>query len=289
MGHPTMSPIFILNTFPWYTRLPLKWAIFGCTMLAVCFPYPNLALRHLQHWRNPNALIEPQAPALQPWVEELRPALPADLPSREALKRVERFVYEHVPYEWDWNTWGLSDYLPTVTEAIEMGKEDCDGRAVVAASLLQNFGFKVQIVTDFAHVWVKTDKGETMGPGRRKAVVATDRGLQIQWRALAELPRASIYGLAVFPLIREMIVLLVGWWLMLRTNAGLARSLLAFVILCTGLLLLREGGSEYLKPVAWMQIAGALAMATAVLLLLFRNRRSGQTGTPRVSDPEQPM
>jgi len=281
-----MNTLLVLNTWPWYKRLPVKWAILAFTVFAVCFPYPRLAYRHLQHWRNPNALIEPNAPALQPWVEELRPWLPADLPPREALHCVEQFVYKKVPYEWDWNTWGLSDYLPTVTEVIEMGKEDCDGRAVVAASLLQNFGFKAQIVTDFAHVWVKTDKGEAMGPGRRKAVIATDQGLQVQWSALTELPRASIYGIAVFPLIREMIVLLVGWWLMLRTNAGVIRSLFALVLLCMGLLLLRKGGGEYLKPVAWLQIAGALSITIAVVLLLLRNRRAvGHDIAAPASDP----
>ena len=281
-----VKKLLVLNTLPWHTRLPVKWAILGLTVLAVSFPYPRLAYRHLQHWRDPNALIEPHAPALQPWVEELRPSLFAELPPSEALKRVERFVYDKVPYEWDWNTWGLGDYLPTVSEVIGMGREDCDGRAVIAASLLQNFGFKAQIVTDFAHVWVKTDKGEAMGPGRRKAVIATDQGLQVQWSALAELPRASIYGIAVFPLIREMIVLLVGWWLMLRTNAGVIRSLFALVLLCMGLLLLRKGGGEYLKPVAWLQIAGALSATIAVVLLLLRNRRAvGHDMATPASDP----
>lgn len=279
-----MRSLFILNTLPWYTRLPIKWAILGITIFLICFPYPNLFVRHLRHWRNPNALIEPDAPALQPWVEELRRELPADLPPREALQRVERFVYEKVPYDWDWNTWGLSDYLPTVTELIEMGREDCDGRAVVAASLLHNLGFKAQIVTDFAHVWVKTDQGELMGPGRRKAVVATDRGLQFHWRALAGLPQATVYGIAVFPLVRELVVLFIAWGLLLRANAGIARSLLALVLLCTGLLLLRKGASEYLKPVQWMQIVGAIAMATAVGVMLLYKRRWAQP-IPRVEFP----
>jgi len=278
MEYPTMRSLFILNTLPWYTRLPIKWAILGLTVFLVCFPYPNLFVRHVRHWRNPNALIEPDATSLQPWVEELRPELPSDLPPREVLQRVERFVYEKVPYDWDWNTWGQSDYLPTVTELIEMGREDCDGRAVIAASLLQNFGFKAQIVTDFAHVWVRTDQGELMGPGRRKAIVATDRGLQFHWRALAGLPQATVYGIAVFPLIRELIVLFVAWWLLLRINAGITRSLLALVLLCTGLLVLRAGASEYLKPVQWMQIVGALAMSSAVGLFLPRSRSSAQPG-----------
>lgn len=271
-----MRSLFILNTLPWYSRLPIKWVILGLTAFLVCFPYPNLFVRHLRHWRNPNALIEPDAPALQPWVAELRPDLPADLPPGETLKRIERFVYKKVPYEWDWNTWGLGDYLPTVTELIEMGKEDCDGRAVVAASLLRHFGFKAQIVTDFSHVWVKTDQGELMGPGRRKAVVFTDRGLQFHVLALAGLPEATLYGIAVFPFIRELIVLFIAWWLLLHTNARATRSLLALALLCTGLLALRRGANEYLHPIQWLQIVGALAMATAVGLLLLRDRCSPQ-------------
>ena len=284
-----MRTLFILNTLPWYTRLPIKWAILGLTVFLVCFPYPNLFLRHVRHWSNPNALIEPDAPALQPWVAELRPELPADLPPGEALKRVERFVRKKVPYEWDWNTWGLGDYLPTVTELIEMGKEDCDGRAVIAASLLQNFGFKAQIVTDFTHVWVKTDQGELMGPGRRNAVVFTDRGLQFHVLVLAGLPEATVYGIAVFPLIRELIVLFVAWWLLLRTNAGAARSFLALVLLCMGLLALRRGGAQYLNPILWMQIAGALAMVTAVISILLRNGRPSPTEILATSSAEKSM
>jgi len=284
MEHPTKRSILIFNTLPWYTRLPIKWAILGFTVFVVCFPYPNLFVRHLCHWRNPNALIEPDAPALQPWVAELRPLLPADHSPPETLRRVEQFVYEKVPYDWDWNTWGQSDYLPTVTELIEVGKEDCDGRAVIAASLLQKFGFRTQIVTDFAHVWVKTDQGELMGPGRRKAIVATERGLQFHWRALAGLPEATVYGIAVFPLIRELIVLFVAWWLLLRANIGTARCLLALVLLCTGLLVLRKGASEYLLPIQWMQIVGVFAMAAGVVLLQVGSRRSTQIG-PNAADP----
>ncbi len=274
-----MRAIFILNKLPWYTRLPIKWAIVGVTAFAVCFPYPNLFLRHVSHWRDPNALIEPDAPALQPWVEELRPELTADLSPRETLRRVERFVYHKVPYDWDWNTWGLGDYMPTVTEAIEMGREDCDGRAVVAASLLQNYGFKSQIVTDLAHVWVKTEQGELMGPGRRKAVVATDQGLQVHWRGFFQLPQASLYGLAVFPLVRQLIVLVVAWWLLLPTNARWLRSSLALVLLCLGLLALKEGAREYRAPIYWMEILGVAAMGAAIVSMMVRNKPADQPAT----------
>lgn len=261
--------LLILNKLRWYWRLPIKWTVLALTVLVVCFPYPSLLVRHVKHWRNPNALIEPDAVSLQPLVEELRPLLADDPPPSVALKRVERFVYEKIAYAWDWDTWGTADYLPTVEEAIKMGREDCDGRAVVAASLLANFGFKTQIVTDFSHVWVKTDKGDTMGPGKRMAVVATKKGLKIQSGALREVPKAIAYGAAVFPLTRELIVLAVFWLLMLGSKGRARFSLAGLACLLGGLFLLRAGGQDYRAPVEWMQWFGLICgLAGSALLLV---------------------
>ena len=261
-----VSRLLILSRLSWYLRLPIKWAIFAVAVLAVCFPYPNLLVRHIRHWRDPNALVEPDARELQPLVDELRPHLGEDLPPREALKRVERFVYDKIPYEWDWNTWGTADYLPTVAEVLEMGREDCDGRAVLAASLLRNFDFDAQLVTDFAHVWVKTDRGELMGPGKQKAIIATERGLRLQLRGLTELPKALAHATAVFPLTREAILLGV-LWLLLRPQGGAVRSLGGLVLLVVALFCLRSGGTDYYHPVVWLQMIGASGMVAAFLLL----------------------
>ena len=269
-----MTIVWALNKLRWPWRIPLKWSLFGLTVLAVCFPYPTRLIRHVRHWRNPNAMVEPYAPALQPLLEELQPSLSAELPPEEILKRVEKFVYEKIEYEWDWVTWGTADYLPTVTEAIEKGREDCDGRAVVAASLLGRLGFQAELVTDFAHVWVKTEVGETMGPGGGKAVIATDEGLQIQPGALAQLPRAVGYGLACFPLIRELIIAVVLWLLLLRPNGGLFCNSTALILFVIGLMLFHASADDYRRPVIWMQLvasAGILAGLTCLVIWARRN------------------
>ena len=271
-----MRRLLILNELPWYARLPAKWTLFGLTVLLVCFPYPGRLVAHINHWRDPNALIEPDAAAIQPLVEELRPQMTDDLSSADALRRVERFVYEKLPYDWDWNTWGTADYLPTVTEAIEMGREDCDGRAVLAASLLRHFGFETQIVTDFAHVWVKTDKGETMGPGKNKVVVATKEGLRVQWDGLSEIPRAMAYGLGVFPLGRELIIIAALWLLLLRRGGRVAPAVVGLAALVGGLVLVRVGSKVYLHPTVWMQWLGVTVFVGGLAALLWwapRNAR----------------
>ncbi len=255
-----------LNKLRWPLRVPVKSAVFVLTVLVVCFPYPGRLITHVRRWRNPNVLIEPDAAALQPFILELTSQVPANMAPEDILVTVQRFVYEKIPYEWDWNTWGVADYVPTVTEAIEQGREDCDGRAVVAASLLTHFGLKAQLVSDFAHVWVYTDVGETMGPGRHKAVIATEEGVKIRPGALIQTPNALGLGIAVFPLIRELIILVVLWLLLLRPQESVPRNSIMLVLLVVGLLLLRAGGRQYGHPVAWLQILGLAIMLMGFVL-----------------------
>lgn len=273
-----MNRLFAINRLRWHMRLPIKWAVFGLTLLIVCFPYPTRLVNHVKHWRNPNALIEPDAPAIQPLVEELRPLLGGDLTPRQTLSRVERFVYEKIPYEWDWVTWGTADYLPTVDEVLQMGKEDCDGRAVVAASILQNLGYEAELVTNFAHMWVKTDHGETMAPGKRKALTATDKGWRVDFKALIDLPRSLAFGIAVFPLSRELIVLFVMWLLMLRPGSGTVVGWCSILLLFVGLILLRIGSDSYQHPRIWIQGVALTGLLAAVVIMLFCGRYRARHG-----------
>lgn len=278
MPHPSDGHRFImpLNRLRWYVRWPCKWAAFGIVYFIVCFPYPSLFIRHVRHWSNPNALIEPNAPALQPWVQELR-AMPAESDPQAVLKRVQQFVYDHVPYDWDWNTWGLVDYMPTITEVIEMGHEDCDGRAVVAASLLRNLGFNAHIVTDFAHVWVATDYGETMGPGKIKTVEMTDKGLKFQWGGLLELPRATAYGTAVFPIGREIILLLAAWLLLMRTSPRLLLGGFTLSLMLIGLYLVYQEDEPLRSVHSWVVIS-LMVESWLFFLYVFRADALALTG-----------
>ncbi|MEK6674441.1 MAG: transglutaminase-like domain-containing protein [Planctomycetota bacterium] len=257
----------------WYFRWPVKWAILGITVFFVNFPNIPALVRHVQRWQHPDDLVEPNAPLLAPLVEELSIELTADIAPSEALKRVERFVYRHVPYEWDWNTWGNADYLPTVTEVLTKGHEDCDGRAVVAASLLQRFGYRASLVTDFTHVWVKTDQGELMSPGKTKAVVTENGRLKLQSGALAQVPKALGYGIAVFPLLRELIVVAVLWFLLWNRGVHKFPFFLALVLLINGLLFLRIAGADHRKPDVWAQWVGVSNLVGGCVLPVWRKRQ----------------
>ncbi len=280
-----MSLLFPLDKRRWYLRFPVKWAIFTLTVLGVCFPYPHILVRHVQHWSDPQSLVEPDAPGIVEMVSELQPQLRPELSARETLKVVERFVYKKIDYAYDWETWGTADYIPTGSEALDLGREDCDGRAVVAASMLQRLGYKAELVTDFTHVWVKTDKGETMGPGKTKAIIATDEGLKMQRGALGELPKALAYGVAVFPLERELIVLVVAWWLLLQPRGNKGFVVVSLMLLIGGLLFLRFAGRDHTNPAEEIQLIGLAGMTVGLLALLVRPRTSEAT-PPAGSDQQ---
>ncbi len=269
---------------PW-KRIPLKSGILLLSILAVCYPYPRTAIRHLRHAMDPDAMIDPNAPSLQPLLDELRQRLPPHIAKRDVLRLVEQFVYQRVKYQWDWETWGVSDYLPTVEETLAHGKEDCDGQAVVAASLLRGLGFNAHLAGNFVHMWVATDQGETMSPGDRKAFVATDHGTEFHPEALMELPRAVAFGIAVFPLQRELIVLLVWWVLLLRVEAGWKRSTAALTVLTAGQLLLRFSSDRYQSPKVPLQFVSLGLLIVGVCILLYRSKDTGKQRENRAIPP----
>lgn len=276
-----MKYILFMDSWRWFVRLPAKVLLAAVAVTLVTFPYPQLLLRHIEHWRNPNALIDAESPALEPLLASLEPEVTALGDDHEQiLKTVESRVYKAVPYAWDWDTWGTADYMPTVEETLRLGKEDCDGRAVVAASVLRHFGYETELVTDFAHVWVKTDKGETMGPGGRKVVEGGKKGVAFNLAGLVELPNALAFGVAVFPLERELILLVVFWWLCLRRRGGATVMWCSLLFLLNGLIFLRAGGANFRNPERALQWLGILNLLVSVMFLWFIQIRQVNRASP---------
>ena len=93
----SMRKILGLGKLEWYFRLPVKWAIVAATVLAVCFPYPGLLVRHVSRWRDPHALSEPAAASLLPRPARLRPQLTRARHPKDALLRAETFSIAKIP------------------------------------------------------------------------------------------------------------------------------------------------------------------------------------------------
>jgi hypothetical protein len=256
-------------------RWPIKVLVIGAAAFLVSFPNPVRFVRHVGHWRAPDRLIDLDEPLLVPLVEEANRLHLSDLPPEQVLSGVESLVIERIKYDWDWNTWGAADYLPTLREVLETGREDCDGRAVAATAVLRKLGYDADIVTDLTHVWVRTDFGDTMGPGQHGSSVVTDeQGIHIKWwEAIRHLALSWSYGLAVFPRVRELIVLAVIWLLLLRPGLGLVRSVIGACALVVGLFLVCHGGITPYQPQVWAQWLGSGTMIAAIVGMSWLGKR----------------
>ncbi len=119
----------------WTTGLLLLWTLF------VLYPNPLVLVRAVgQSW---TPVIDAEA------VRSLAATLPDDpaLIERAVLTRI-------VPYSLPWQTYGVPWYFPTPAEVLAAGRGDCQGRAVVLASLLQAKGIPYTLDASFDHIWV---------------------------------------------------------------------------------------------------------------------------------------
>lgn len=277
-----------LDTQPTGRRLAVKASILALVAALVLYPRPLLLVRTVQRLDDPESLIDPDAVALQPWIQQVRARIEGGSTGRDSaaagnlLPIVEAFVYEHLPYAFDWDNWGVAFYVPTVGEALARGREDCDGRAVVAASILRALGVEARLVGDFRHVWVWTPQGETMSPTGPPLTTPTPTGRRINWAVLGDALTQIAYGVAVFPLTREGILVLTGWVLAWSRRRPAACWWAVLVLLSGGLMLLRTGGAEPRQPDTLLCYAGWTA-ATAGAALPFLWGRFGRRPITRAS------
>jgi predicted transglutaminase-like cysteine proteinase len=246
VSHPTRL-WRALNRLRWFWRYPLKVAAFLLVTALVLYPKPWLLPTAVARYRDMNSVLDPTNPQLVALQERVRSRLPADAPMKETLQAVQQVVCERIPYAWDWDVWGVCEYLPTVDEVFQKGREDCDGRAVVAASLLRRMGYNAWLVSDLLHVWVQTPEGETMSPtGAEKTFVGTEAGTQatLSARLIQNLGRGLSYGVAVFPLIRELIILATLCVLAVQPWSSVWRRVAGCIVLLIALYVLRDAGRQ---------------------------------------------
>lgn len=277
----------VLNDPQWFWRWPIKLITFAVVTAVVLYPKLWLFPTWLERIGNMNSMLDPEHPALADLEQTVLETLaseaaakaaplsdariddgapeeagradsspvdsittgssPAVASAQAALKAVQKAVYERIPYAWDWETWGVCEYLPTVAEVFEQGREDCDGRAVVAASLLRRMGYDAWLVSDLLHVWVETPHGETMSPtGGEKTFVGTETGTRttVSLRVLRNLARGLSYGIAVFPLTREVIILATLCLLSMQPWSSGWRRVAGVLLLWIALDTLRDAGRQ---------------------------------------------
>lgn len=155
--------------WPFWLRSVAKAVLFSVFLGVVLFPNPYYLAKQVRHLSDTESLIQPDAPFIAGINRDIDHSLPPNFTRAHELKAVESYVYKAIPYAYDWNLWNNVDYWPTATEVWERRQEDCDGRAVLSASILRARGFKdAKIVGNISHVWVEAGGKGLMGAEQDK-------------------------------------------------------------------------------------------------------------------------
>jgi hypothetical protein len=267
----------MLQLQPRWRRWPIKCCVLLLTVFLTLYPDPRFLYRHIRHIRQADDLPNPADPAVPAVLHRLDAVVSQS--GGDLLSTVESFVHEEVPYGWDWDVWGVVDYLPSVGEVIAEGREDCDGRAVLAAALLRARGIDARLVGDLRHMWVRTPMGDTMNPLGDPVFDVKDEEVVVRWGRLLDLGPLG-YGIAVFPLLRETIILLTACLLVLPTRIRWPRALAGLSMMFVGLFVVRFAGQEPLDPWRW-GIGLGLMLVLAGLIIGAFSCPSGPDNTDR--------
>lgn len=257
-----------LQHAPALLRWPVKWLLLGSVTFLVLYPNPALFLRHLQHVRQMDQLPNARSPALAPVQLRFNTFLAhrgVDVRDPQVLLReVNTFVRHEIPYAWDWDVWGVAEYLPSLEEVLAKRREDCDGRAVVAAALLRAQGIPAELVADSRHMWVRTPRGETMGPLGPPIIESGGGRMKVRWSGLIDLGPPA-FGISVFPLHRELIIVLSLWIVLLPYRLDRRWAVLSLGLLVAGLLVIRAAGADPIHPRTGGIVLGLVAIGLPIV------------------------
>jgi hypothetical protein len=247
----------------------------------VLYPRVGLLLKQIQHLRNVESLIQPDLAEIGAINREIDAQLTTNTLRRDEFKVVERYVYQHVPYKYDWINWGNLDYWPTAAEVLERKCEDCDGRAVLATSILRARGFKTaHIVANLNHVWVAVDQTELMGPQKEKNL------RRVGGKTVVTLPGlgtglGAVAMLSEFPAVRSLILLATVLVLAFHPCRSVTGFLSVTTMSLVGFVLVLDWGHR-LDSRSEPALSGQLIVAVALMLLALVAALLAGHGLPRV-------
>ncbi len=249
-------------------RAAWKAAIFILVVFFNLYPKPWYFISQVQRFSNSDALVDDAFVEMTTINRTIDSVLRQSEKPDEELQVIERFVYRNIAYEYDWDSWGVLDYWPSAREVWQRKKEDCDGRAILAVSILRSRGHNAVLVGNLNHMWVAVDSVELLGPQRDKSFSSDDEGLKLALPSLESLLRIFASAVAIFPFIRVVCIVLAALILLFHPRrepwhlAGLVSASLA------GLYLLKSWGTEFARGAGDAVTPGMLAGLSLIIFAL---------------------
>lgn len=113
-----------------------------------------LAIVVLVMYPNPFTLCATVVRSLGPPVDQdaVR-GISSELPDNP--EQIERLVLtKYVPYAYDWAVYGVPWYFPTPSEVLRDRRGDCESRAILLASILEEKNIPYELSVSPIHIWV---------------------------------------------------------------------------------------------------------------------------------------
>ncbi|NBG88261.1 transglutaminase domain-containing protein [Isachenkonia alkalipeptolytica] len=107
----------------------------------------------------------------------------------ETPGEIEAYVLrEIVPYQYDWQSYGVPFYFPRVEEVLARGRGDCKSRFVVLASIFEALDIPYERSFSLSHFWITYEGKEesSMESVENAFLVQGDEGVSLQ------IPRESL-------------------------------------------------------------------------------------------------
>jgi len=124
----------------WWKVILIIAGMLAIWTFVVCFPNPYIFVRNwVRYARFP---IDPSV------IEIIEDEIP------DESEEIEKFVRKLVKYEYDWQNYGVPDYVSTARQAVTRRRGDCEDRALVFASVLEAKGLPYDLKASLVHYWI---------------------------------------------------------------------------------------------------------------------------------------
>ncbi len=257
-------------------RFLIKLLIFLIILMIVVSPNPVLNVKQIAAYTNTEALFAP-FPELETINAEIDSLLPEDYTFKDEYNTIVRYVYQHVPYQFDWDNWVNAEYWPSAQQTWERGKEDCDGRAILAVAIFRSRGYAdANIVGSMRHLWIKVAGQEGMGPDTEKIMVVEDGRKKMRMPPISYLLEAFANQLYYYPECRMAVIVLSLLVLIYHPTKNLKLLLAILLVALLGFMMILDW-ADYVSfyeemTIKFNFILGSLLLVLATLAALFSKR-----------------
>ena len=113
---------------------------------------------------NPKVLLEPNSPSIKSLNDGFEESYDYIVSLTEEdfvfldeliIEISNIYVQSQISYKGDISNYHSIDHLATTSEILKRGADDCDGQAILIASLLRYRGYDAYVVFGYSHVWVE--------------------------------------------------------------------------------------------------------------------------------------